>query len=180
MDFSLARRQDDFLPKTFAKTNFFIQVKIVDFEQQYSTLNLCTRKEKTRHLSTSSPELNPIELVFHILAMRIWSFWYRTAGPCEMPSSTRQHKWWMICTIHWFSVAVHTMATNQVAKTRLVVSLIGILLLFLVYKYLSLQTSTTAFLACSLVYLHITMVWERAMLQSLGRLGLPTVSLLVS
>jgi transposase len=35
------------------------------------------------YLPTRSPELNPIELVFHILAMRIRLFWYRTAGPCD-------------------------------------------------------------------------------------------------
>ncbi len=35
------------------------------------------------YLPTRSPELNPIELVFHILAMRIRSFRYRTAGPCD-------------------------------------------------------------------------------------------------
>jgi transposase len=34
-------------------------------------------------LPTRSPELNPIELVFHILAMRIRSFRYRTAGPVD-------------------------------------------------------------------------------------------------
>jgi transposase len=35
------------------------------------------------YLPTRSPELNPIELVFHILAFRIRSFRYRTAGPCD-------------------------------------------------------------------------------------------------
>jgi transposase len=35
------------------------------------------------YLPTRSPELNPIELIFHILAMRIRSFRYRTAGPCD-------------------------------------------------------------------------------------------------
>jgi hypothetical protein len=35
------------------------------------------------YLPSCSPELNPIELVFHILVMRIWWFWYRTAGPCN-------------------------------------------------------------------------------------------------
>jgi hypothetical protein len=35
------------------------------------------------YLPTRSPELNLIELIFHILAMRIRSFWYRTAGPCD-------------------------------------------------------------------------------------------------
>jgi hypothetical protein len=34
-------------------------------------------------LPTRSPELNPIELVFHILARRIRSFRYRMAGPCD-------------------------------------------------------------------------------------------------
>jgi transposase len=34
-------------------------------------------------LPTRSPELNPIELVFHILAMRIRSFRYRAAGPVD-------------------------------------------------------------------------------------------------
>jgi transposase len=34
-------------------------------------------------LPTRSPELNPIELVFHILARRIRSFRYRTARPCN-------------------------------------------------------------------------------------------------
>jgi transposase len=34
-------------------------------------------------LPTRSPELNPIELVFHILARRIRSFRYRTARPCD-------------------------------------------------------------------------------------------------
>jgi transposase len=34
-------------------------------------------------LPTRSPELNPIELIFHILSMRIRSFRYRTAGPCD-------------------------------------------------------------------------------------------------
>jgi transposase len=34
-------------------------------------------------LPTRSPELNPIELVFHILAMRIRSFRYRSAGPVD-------------------------------------------------------------------------------------------------
>jgi transposase len=34
-------------------------------------------------LPTCSPELNPIELVFHILAFWIRSFRYRTAGPCN-------------------------------------------------------------------------------------------------
>jgi hypothetical protein len=34
-------------------------------------------------LPTCSPELNPIEIIFHILAMRILSFWYWTAGPCD-------------------------------------------------------------------------------------------------
>ena len=32
---------------------------------------------------TRSPELNPTELVFHILAFRIRSFKYRTAGTCD-------------------------------------------------------------------------------------------------
>jgi transposase len=35
------------------------------------------------YLPTHSPELNPIKLIFHILAMRIRSFWYRTAKPCD-------------------------------------------------------------------------------------------------
>jgi hypothetical protein len=35
------------------------------------------------YLPTRSPKLNPIELIFHILAMRIRSFWYRTARPCD-------------------------------------------------------------------------------------------------
>jgi hypothetical protein len=35
------------------------------------------------YLLARSPELNPIELVFHIVAMRIRSFWYQTAGPCD-------------------------------------------------------------------------------------------------
>jgi transposase len=35
------------------------------------------------YLPTRSPELNPIKLVFHILAMRICSYWYPTAGPCN-------------------------------------------------------------------------------------------------
>ena len=35
------------------------------------------------YLPTRSPELNPIELVFHILAFRIRSYKYRTAGPCD-------------------------------------------------------------------------------------------------
>jgi hypothetical protein len=34
-------------------------------------------------LPTHSPELNLIELVFHILVMRIHSFWYRAAGPVD-------------------------------------------------------------------------------------------------
>jgi hypothetical protein len=34
-------------------------------------------------LPTQSPELNPIELVFHILARHIRSFRYRMAGPCS-------------------------------------------------------------------------------------------------
>jgi hypothetical protein len=33
--------------------------------------------------SAQAPELNPIELVFHILAHRIRSFWYPMAGPCD-------------------------------------------------------------------------------------------------
>jgi hypothetical protein len=35
------------------------------------------------YLPTHSPELNPIELIFHILAMRIRSYGYQTAGPCD-------------------------------------------------------------------------------------------------
>jgi transposase len=35
------------------------------------------------YLPTCSPELNPIELVFHILAFWTHSFCYRTAGPCN-------------------------------------------------------------------------------------------------
>ncbi len=35
------------------------------------------------YLPTRSPELNPIELVFHILAFRIRSYKYQTAGPCD-------------------------------------------------------------------------------------------------
>jgi hypothetical protein len=35
------------------------------------------------YLPTRSPELNPIELIFHILARRIRSFRYRMSGPCE-------------------------------------------------------------------------------------------------
>ncbi len=35
------------------------------------------------YLPTRSPELNPIEFVFHILTARIRSFRYRTAGPCD-------------------------------------------------------------------------------------------------
>jgi hypothetical protein len=35
------------------------------------------------YLPTRSPALNPIKLIFHILAMRIRSFRYRTAGPCN-------------------------------------------------------------------------------------------------
>jgi hypothetical protein len=34
-------------------------------------------------LPARAPELNPIELVFHILACRICSFRYRMAGPCD-------------------------------------------------------------------------------------------------
>jgi transposase len=34
-------------------------------------------------LPTRSPELNPIELVFHILARHIHSFRYRIASPCD-------------------------------------------------------------------------------------------------
>jgi hypothetical protein len=35
------------------------------------------------YLPTSSPELNPIEFVFHILTAHIRSFRYRMAGPCD-------------------------------------------------------------------------------------------------
>ncbi len=35
------------------------------------------------YLPAQAPELNPIELVFHILARRIRSFRYRMAGPCD-------------------------------------------------------------------------------------------------
>jgi transposase len=35
------------------------------------------------YLPARAPELNPIELVFHILALRIRSFRYRMAGPCD-------------------------------------------------------------------------------------------------
>jgi transposase len=35
------------------------------------------------YLPARAPELNPIELVFHILAHRIRSFRYRMAGPCD-------------------------------------------------------------------------------------------------
>ncbi len=35
------------------------------------------------YLPTRSPELNPIELIFHILTARIRSFRYRMAGPCN-------------------------------------------------------------------------------------------------
>jgi hypothetical protein len=35
------------------------------------------------YLPTRSPELNPIEFVFHILTARIRSFRYRMAGPCD-------------------------------------------------------------------------------------------------
>jgi transposase len=36
------------------------------------------------YLPTRSPELNPIELIFHILARRLRSFRYREmAGPCD-------------------------------------------------------------------------------------------------
>jgi transposase len=35
------------------------------------------------YLPTRSPELNPIELIFHILAIRIHLYRYRTAGPCH-------------------------------------------------------------------------------------------------
>jgi transposase len=35
------------------------------------------------YLPTCSPELNPIELIFHILARRIRSFRYRLAGPSD-------------------------------------------------------------------------------------------------
>jgi hypothetical protein len=35
------------------------------------------------YLPTRSPELNPIEFVFHILTARIRSFRYRLAGPCD-------------------------------------------------------------------------------------------------
>jgi transposase len=35
------------------------------------------------YLPARAPELNPIELVFHILARRIRSFRYRMAGPCD-------------------------------------------------------------------------------------------------
>jgi hypothetical protein len=45
-------------------------------------------------LPTHSPELNPIALVFHILAMRICSFWYRSAGPVDKAVLHRRHKSW--------------------------------------------------------------------------------------
>jgi transposase len=35
------------------------------------------------YLPARAPELNPIELVFHIMARRIHSFQYRMAGPCD-------------------------------------------------------------------------------------------------
>ncbi len=35
------------------------------------------------YLPTHSPELNLIELVFHILASQICSFCYRTVSPCD-------------------------------------------------------------------------------------------------
>ena len=35
------------------------------------------------YLPTRSPELNPIELIFHILARRIRSYRYRLAGPSD-------------------------------------------------------------------------------------------------
>jgi hypothetical protein len=35
------------------------------------------------YLPTRSPELNPIEFVFHILTRRIRSFRYRSGGPCD-------------------------------------------------------------------------------------------------
>jgi hypothetical protein len=35
------------------------------------------------YLPTRSPELNPIKLIFHILAMRIRSYRYWTVGPCN-------------------------------------------------------------------------------------------------
>ena len=34
-------------------------------------------------LPTRSPELNPIELIFHILSANIRSFRYKEAGPCD-------------------------------------------------------------------------------------------------
>jgi transposase len=46
-------------------------------------INGCPLHILVIYLPTRSPELNPIKLVFHILAMRIRSFWYRTAGPCD-------------------------------------------------------------------------------------------------
>jgi hypothetical protein len=35
------------------------------------------------YLPARAPELNPIKLVFHILARLIRSFGYRMAGPCD-------------------------------------------------------------------------------------------------
>jgi transposase len=35
------------------------------------------------YLPTRSPDLNPIELIFHILVMTIRSYQYWTAGPCD-------------------------------------------------------------------------------------------------
>jgi hypothetical protein len=35
------------------------------------------------YLPTRSPKLNPVELIFHILAQRIRSIQYRMPGPCK-------------------------------------------------------------------------------------------------
>ena len=35
------------------------------------------------YLPTRSTELNPLELIFHVLAMRVRSYRYRTAEPCD-------------------------------------------------------------------------------------------------
>ena len=44
------------------------------------------------YLPTRSPELNPIEFVFHILTARIRSFRYQSAGPCNELANTKAKK----------------------------------------------------------------------------------------
>jgi transposase len=86
MTYLIAKRfllHDEFLIMDNATIHIRGNARVIEDMLWETIVYCCPLHILVIYLPSRSPELNPIKLVFHILAMRIRSFWYRTAGPCN-------------------------------------------------------------------------------------------------